>query len=136
MPADVDSHEFKASKLKVCDQEFSVAYNYPYVSQLTMPTIILVGFDCYPAKFEVIFTERDQCSFEWYKGIPSAKKNDLEIVWDKCKTDGFFYKVQSTDLNHKLKVSQFMNEYSMLIDDDHISVCLYTKKRCKNWAIS
>lgn len=100
--ADVDSHEFKATKLKVCGQEYDVAYNYPYVSQLVMPTVILVGFDCYPAKFEVIFTEREKCQFEWFKGLPNA--NEQDIVWSKCDQERFFYRVQPNDLGHKLKV--------------------------------
>lgn len=101
----VDEHEFKGTKLKVFGQEFSVAYNYPYVSQITMPTVILVGFDCYPAKFEVAFTERDKCIFEWYRGLPTESKNDATIEWNKCQADGFFYRVQPSDLRHKLKVN-------------------------------
>lgn len=86
----------------MCGQEFEVAYNFPYVSQLTMPTVILVGFDCYPAKFEVVFTEPDKCVFEWFKGQPNA--NETEVVWSKCEQEGFFYRVQPDDLRHKLKV--------------------------------
>lgn len=100
----IKDHNFKESKLKVFGQEFTITYNYPYVSQLTLPSVLLVGFDCYPAKFEVEFTERNKCSFDWYKGLPSDNKNDLDIVWEKCEHDGFFYKVQQSDLQHKLKV--------------------------------
>lgn len=100
----VDDHEFKTTKLRIVDQEFSVAYNYPYVSQVTMPSVILEGFQCYPAKFEVVFTDRDKCTFEWYRGLPTASKNDSDIAWSKCEQEGFFYNVQSSDLRHKLKV--------------------------------
>lgn len=98
----VDDHNFKDTKLKVFGQEFVIAYNYPYVSQLTLPSVILADFDCYPAKFEVSFTERDKCQFEWFKGLPS--ESDSEIAWSKCESDGFFYCVQQSDLRHKLKV--------------------------------
>ncbi|XP_031627621.1 2',5'-phosphodiesterase 12 [Contarinia nasturtii] len=101
--ANVDEHEFKESKLKVCDQEFTVAYNYPYVQELTMPSTILVGFDCYPAIFKVEFTEREKCLFEWYRGKPSPNENSPITDWDKCEEDGFFYRVKVSDLNHKLK---------------------------------
>lgn len=100
----MNDNNFKESKLRVCGQDFKIAYNYPYVSQLTMPSIILVDFDCYPAKFEVTFTERNKCSFEWYRGLPSENKNDSDIVWSKCEQNGFFYHVQKSDLRHKLKV--------------------------------
>lgn len=103
--AHVDEHEFKGTKLRVFGQEFSVAYNYPYVSQLVMPTVILVDFDCYPAKFDVEFTDRKMCEFKWYKGLPVEGKNDSGIEWSKCEQDGFFYRVQPNDLRHKLKVN-------------------------------
>lgn len=102
--ANVDEHSFKDAKLKVFGQEFSVAYNHPYVVELTMPSVILIGFDCSPVKFEVAFTERDKCRFEWYRGLPTDSKNDSDIVWNKCEQEGFFYRVQQTDLYHKLKV--------------------------------
>lgn len=102
--ANVDYHEFKTTKLKIVGQEFSVAYNYPYVSQVALPSVILVGFQCYPAKFEVMFTDRDKCTFEWYRGLPTPSKDDSNIVWSKCEQEGFFYDVQPSDLRHKLKV--------------------------------
>lgn len=102
----VDQHEFNGSKLKVFGQEFTLAYNYPYVSNITMPTVILVGFSCYPSKFEVEFTKRDECQFEWYRGRPTQNKKDSsDIEWNKCEQEGFFYNVQSKDLQHKLKVT-------------------------------
>lgn len=104
--ANVNEHEFKLSKLKVCDQEFSMAYNYPYVAELTMPLTILVGFDCYPATFKVEFTEREKCLFQWYRSKPSPDKS--HPVWDKCEEESFFYRVKESDLNHKLKVCQFI----------------------------
>lgn len=107
--ASADEHEFKECKLKVFGQEFSVAYNYPYVSQLIMPTVILVGFDCYPAKFEVEFTDRNDCIFEWYKGRPVEENNKSDIEWSKCEPNNFFYRVQPDDLRHKLKVSSYLN---------------------------
>lgn len=107
--ANVDQHEFNGSKLKVFGQEFTLAYNYPYVSNITMPTVILVGFSCYPSKFEVEFTKRDECQFEWYRGrqtVQQSKKDaPIHIEWHKCEQEGFFYNVQSSDLQHKLKVT-------------------------------
>lgn len=103
--ANVDRHEFSGSKLTVFGQEFILAYNYPYVSNIAMPSVMLVGFNCYPSKFDVEFTKRESCHFEWYRGRPPAVKNDTaDIEWTKCEQDGFFYNVQLKDLQHKLKV--------------------------------
>lgn len=103
--ANVNQHEFKGSKLTVFGQEFMLAYNYPYVSNITMPTVILVGLNCYPSKFEVEFTEREKCHFEWYRGRPPQPKTNTDIEWIKCEQEGFFYNVQLKDLQHKLKVT-------------------------------
>lgn len=113
--ANVDQHEFNGSKLTVFGQEFTLAYNFPYVSQITMPTVILVGFSCYPSKFEVEFTARDECQFEWYRGRPTQNKKDAEIEWNKCEQEGFFYNVQSNDLQHKLKVQIAQKKIAFLL---------------------
>lgn len=122
----INDHNFKESKLKVFGQEFTIAYNYPYVSQLALPSVLLVGFDCYPAKFEVGFTERNKCSFDWYKGLPSENKNDLDIVWEKCEQNGFFYKVQQRDLCHKLKVIIESTQSFIQIIFNKMSLILYS----------
>lgn len=93
------------SVLKVCDKEYSVTYNYPYIQHLTLPTVILVGFKCYPSKFEVCFTDRNSCTFDWYRGFPTENKKDEDIVWSKCDgASGFFYEVKESDIRHKIKV--------------------------------
>lgn len=69
-----------------------------------MPTVILEGFNSYPAKFDIVFTERDKCQFEWFKG-KCDDGNATEISWSKCESEGFFYQVQRDDLRHKLKVN-------------------------------
>lgn len=100
----VETSDFDSIVLKVCEQDFKVVYNYPYVNQILLPSVILTGFQCYPAKFEVFFAERESCSFEWYRGLPTANKRDSDIIWIKCVGSKFFYDVQSHDLGHKLKV--------------------------------
>lgn len=92
--------------LKVGEQNFNVTYNHPYVSQIAMPAMILVGFGCYPAKFEVVFAEREQCKYQWYRGRAAADGKDESIEWIECDNgNGFFYTVKSTDFQHKLKVT-------------------------------
>lgn len=100
-----NNNSLEGSVLKIFDQQYKVTLNYPYVSQIVMPTVILVGYDCYPSRFEVFFAERDECSFEWYRGLPTESKNDDDIEWIKCENgSGFFYNVQSMDFQYKLKV--------------------------------
>lgn len=88
--------------LSILGHDFVVTYNYPYASEFQLPSVILVGFKCYPSKFEVTFAERNECLFRWYRGLPA--KSDDDIEWVECG-DSFFYEVQKEDVNHKLKVS-------------------------------
>lgn len=99
--------KFDSMILKVYEKEYQITYNYPYVQQLVLPPVILVGFDCFPSTFEVFFTERDCCKFEWYRGKSTGKNDagDVNIVWNKCENGtNFFYKIQPADLGHKIKV--------------------------------
>lgn len=109
-----DQTGFDNITLNVCEVSFTVTYNYPYVHQIVLPTVILVGFKCYPAKFEVHFTSRDECSFDWYRGLPTESKKDDDIAWVKCEGDSeFFYAVKESDIRHKLKVN--FEFYSLLL---------------------
>lgn len=133
--ANADDHEFKTIKLKIVGQEFSVAYNLPYVNQVDLPSVIIVGYDCYPSKFEVVFTDRDKCTFEWYRG----SNVDSDVAWSKCEQEGFFYNVQPSDLRHKLKVFKQNDFHSFEMITLHInltvthslihslSVCMHAK---------
>lgn len=94
--------------LKVLKQEFKVTYNYPHISQITLPTVILVGFNCYPSKFEVQFAERDDCLFEWFRGRQEDGQLDSDVDWIKLD-ESFFYKVKEEDVRHKLKVKLIFN---------------------------
>lgn len=95
---------FKADLiLQVIGQDYSIAYNFPYVKQLTLPSVLMNGFDCYPAKIEVHFAERDDCLFEWFRGLPKEKDDIASKEWTKCG-ESFFYKVKESNVRHKLKV--------------------------------
>lgn len=89
--------------LKVLEQDYVVTYNYPYIGQFALPTIIMVGYQCYPAKCEVFFAKREDCLFEWFRGKPTEGSIDATIEWQKCG-ESFFYDVTDADVRHRIKV--------------------------------
>lgn len=55
--------------LRILDDSYHIKYNQPWVKFLTLPTSILAGFYIYPEKFEVQFTNKTECNFEWFHGV-------------------------------------------------------------------
>lgn len=91
--------------LNILEQEYAVTYNYPYIGQFALPTIIMAGYQCYPAKCEVFFAKREDCLYEWFRGKAAEDANDASSIdWQKCG-ESFFYDVVATDVRHKIKVS-------------------------------
>lgn len=103
----IQQEDANEAALKVNEHSHKINYNYPYVSQMFMPAVILVGYVCYPSRFEVVFGERDECAYQWYRGLPIAgEKTDENIQWVECNNgNGFFYNVNANDFQHKLKVN-------------------------------
>lgn len=104
--------------LKVMEQDFCIAYNFPYVKQMLLPSVIMSRFSVYPAKLDVHFAQPNDCMFEWYRGVPKEKNNDTDIEWIKCG-ESFFYQVNDNDIRHKLKVQIHPNFCSTLINKTH-----------------
>lgn len=95
--------------LKIGERKYAVTFNDPYVSQMSLPAVILIGYNCYPSRFEVVFAERDQCSFQWYRALPiPGEQNASNFNWIQCDNGNeFFYNVNANDFKHKLKVIVF-----------------------------
>lgn len=93
-------------RIKIFD--YALAFNYPHVGRVDMPTSIMVGFDCYSTKLEFQFTTRAECEYKWYKGLPKPNHENAvkDIKWTQCG-DEFIYKPKTEDLGHKLKVNPF-----------------------------
>lgn len=89
--------------LKVLEQDYIVTYNHPYIGQFALPTIIMVGYQCYPAKCEVFFAKLEDCRFEWFRGKAQDEASDSKIDWEICG-ESFFYDVTAADVRHKIKV--------------------------------
>lgn len=101
----INENTANQAELRIGEQSLRITYNYPYVSLIAMPAMMLVGYDCYPAKFDVVFAERQQCKYQWYRGGVTDDKKDESIEWIECDNGkDFFYTVKSSDFQHKLKV--------------------------------
>lgn len=96
---------YRNAVLRVNNLDYFVAFNYPYVGRLDLPACIMVGFDCFPSKFDVQFSTRDECEFKWYKGLPKPGNEGAikDINWAQC-ANSFIYNVQAEDVGHKIKV--------------------------------
>lgn len=93
--------------LKIRHQEYSLALNYPYVSDAELPSCIIVGYDCYPSSLELQNTSKEECVYKWFKGVVRNPKNSKDlhgIKWIECG-NSFSYCVQPDDVGHVLKVN-------------------------------
>lgn len=93
------------SKLKVGDENYKLAINYPCVNGAKLPSCIMVGYECYPSNLEFRFTSKDECEFTWYRGVKKSKaSNNIQgIKWEPCGSSLYYY-VQPQDVDHWLKV--------------------------------
>lgn len=100
----------KSAILRVKVVDYVLAFNYPYVGRVDMPTSIMVGFDCFPSKLEFQFTTREECEYRWYKGLPKPNHENAtkDIKWIQCG-EQFIYVPKAEDIGHKLKVSSIKN---------------------------
>lgn len=92
--------------LKIRDQTYSLALNYPYASYAELPSCIIVGYECYPSNLELQNTSKEECLYKWFKGVVRNSKNpkDLHgIRWLECG-NSFSYCIQAEDVGHVLKV--------------------------------
>ncbi|XP_044266635.1 2',5'-phosphodiesterase 12 [Tribolium madens] len=83
--------------LNVCEQEFKVVINSPWISGVVLPSSILAGFPVYPMKFDSIYTDKAQSEFNWYK---SNDRNKWSLVGG-----GFVYTTSNSDIGAYLKLS-------------------------------
>ncbi|XP_064212613.1 2',5'-phosphodiesterase 12 isoform X2 [Tribolium castaneum] len=83
--------------LSVCEQEFKVVINSPWISGVVLPSSILAGFPVYPTKFESIYTDKTKSEFNWFK---SSDKNKWSLVGT-----GFVYNTNNSDIGAYLKLS-------------------------------
>lgn len=89
--------------LKILEHDYRILYNWPSVSTISLPNSILAGFYVYPSKLELLYADKTESDFIWFKGkVPASKKED-QIEWEEIGV-GFTYLVQAEDIGYKLKV--------------------------------
>lgn len=88
-------------KLIIFEKTFLVKRNAPYIIRISLPSSILAGFPAYPSKFESLYTDKKQSTFDWYKNDSINKKPNS---WTHVGT-GFLYIPSVTDIGCHLKVS-------------------------------
>ncbi|XP_058824214.1 2',5'-phosphodiesterase 12-like [Topomyia yanbarensis] len=88
--------------LKVLDDDFRITLNSPSVQTISLPQSILAGFYVYPSKLELIFADKDQSDFQWFRGRMPKSNNAQLIEWEMVAT-GYSYLVSPADVGHHLK---------------------------------
>lgn len=89
--------------LKILDDDFRIDFNSPVVQSLNLPQSILAGFYVYPSKLELLFADRRQSEFQWYRGKMPKSNNAQQIEWSPVGS-GFSYMAKPDDVGCHLKV--------------------------------
>jgi 2',5'-phosphodiesterase len=89
--------------LLVQGTEYSVILNAPWVSLITLPSSIMAGFPVYPLKLEVLFADKSDCTFYWYKNTSTNTGKRLPINWVDVGS-GFYYTPSTCEIGCHLKV--------------------------------
>lgn len=134
-PASVQNYE-----LKIRNETYSLALNYPYASAAKLPSCIIVGYDCYPSSLELENTTKEECVYKWFKGIRKSKNvKDLNgIKWIECG-NSFSYRAKPEDVNHIFKVIRINSFLSNKINykaEFQLNNLAgnYTETRTSNWS--
>lgn len=88
-------------KLVIFEKTFLVKRNAPYITKISLPSSILAGFPTYPSKFESLYTDKKQSTFDWYK---NDFINNKPTSWTHIG-NGYLYVPNVTDIGCHLKVS-------------------------------
>lgn len=81
--------------LRIGSVRYDIVLNGPCVDEMTLPTIIIVGFPISPFNFRTSYTNVDDCDFLWYR----KRQSNFELI-DK----GYSYTPSSEDIGCKLKL--------------------------------
>ncbi|XP_011702462.1 PREDICTED: 2',5'-phosphodiesterase 12 isoform X1 [Wasmannia auropunctata] len=86
-------------KLIIFEKTFLVKRNAPYIIKISLPSSILAGFPIYPSKFESLYTDMKQSTFDWYKNNPVKLYSWTHVG------NGYLYIPSVTDIGCHLKIS-------------------------------
>ncbi|KAK9310777.1 hypothetical protein QLX08_000077 [Tetragonisca angustula] len=85
-------------KLVICNAEYILRQNVPFITKIELPSSILIDFPVYPSKFEGTNVDKLKSTFNWYK-------SEIQKPEWKHIGEGFLYVPSKSDLGCKLKVS-------------------------------
>lgn len=88
-------------KLVIMEKTYLVKRNVPYVSYISLPASMLVGFPTYPTKFESLYTDKRRSIFNWYR---NDAVNNKPNSWVYLK-EGYLYVPNVSDIGCNLKIS-------------------------------
>lgn len=89
--------------LQILDTEFSVILNAPWVALITLPSSIMAGFPAYPLKLEVLFADKSDCSFCWYKNTSVTVGKKVPANWVEVGS-GYYFVPSISDIGCFLKL--------------------------------
>ncbi|KOX80382.1 2',5'-phosphodiesterase 12 [Melipona quadrifasciata] len=85
-------------KLVICDTEYILRQNVPFITKIELPSSILIDFPVYPSKFEGTNVDKLKSTFNWYRS--EIQKHEWKHIGE-----GFLYVANKSDLGCKLKIS-------------------------------
>jgi 2',5'-phosphodiesterase len=89
--------------LQVLDTQFSVILNAPWITLITLPSSIMAGFPVYPLKLEVLFADKSDCSFCWYKNTSTITGKKVPADWVEVGF-GYYFTPSTCDIGCYLKL--------------------------------
>ncbi|XP_011150395.1 2',5'-phosphodiesterase 12 isoform X2 [Harpegnathos saltator] len=88
-------------KLVILEKTYIVKRNIPYISNISLPTSMLVGFPTYPTKFEALYTDKKRSIFNWYRNNAVNNKPDSWVHVN----EGYLYIPNVPDIGCNMKIS-------------------------------
>lgn len=88
-------------KLVILENTYIVKRNVPYISNIALPTSMLVGFPIYPTKFESLYTDKRRSIFNWYRNNAVNNKSNLWVH----VSEGYLYVPSVSDIGCNLKIN-------------------------------
>lgn len=94
--------------MHINNQTYTIAFNFPWIDMIALPTSLLAGCYVYPAKLEIQCHNKTDTTIEWFKDDKSCTVNEASdpsaaAGWTKIG-NGSLYLLTVVDVGHKLKV--------------------------------
>jgi len=108
----------KNLEMKVIDTVFEIVVNPPIAEEVKLTSMIMSNYLVYPIKLKLLFCDKDDCLFEWFKSQPitlssekdaetsnkKQKQDNTDLTWTKLG-EGYFLKPDNSCLGSKLKLT-------------------------------